>query len=147
MPAKRTRRQFVAASLSSLAASRAFSNRAYAFGANRKVVLGIMGVNGRGRDLAGSFAAQSDCEVAYICDVDQRVMGAAVQTAVDRGGGKFPAPKTVSDFRRILDDKSIDALVIAAPDHWHGPATILACQAGKHVYVEKPPAITAAKAC
>ncbi|MEX0641240.1 MAG: Gfo/Idh/MocA family oxidoreductase [Pirellulales bacterium] len=133
-----TRRQFVASSIISLAAASAASTAARAAGANRKVVLGIMGTNGRGTDLAGSFAAQSDCEVAYICDVDQRALGRGVQAAVDRGGGKHPAPRTVGDFRRILDDKAVDALVIAAPDHWHGPATILACQAGKHVYVEKP---------
>lgn len=103
-------------------------------GAAGRVRLGIMGVNGRGSDLAGSFAKFSDAEIAYICDVDERAIAKGQKAAA----GDRPAPRAVKDFRRILDDPTVDALVIAAPDHWHGPATILACAAGKHVYVEKP---------
>jgi len=73
--------------------------------------------------------------VAYVCDVDQRRLAQASQ-AVDKLTGK--APNAVTDFRRILDDKAVDALVIATCNHWHAPATMLACAAGKHVYVEKP---------
>jgi len=100
-----------------------------------KVVVGVMGVNGRGSSLAEGFSALSGAEVAYLCDVDSR---AADKAAGLLGKKQRGAPKTVKDFRRILDDRNVDALVIAAPDHWHAPATILACAAGKHVYVEKP---------
>jgi predicted dehydrogenase len=104
-------------------------------GANDRVRLGIMGVNSRGSDLARGFTALSGVEVAYICDVDERATPKGMKAA---GEKQRQAPKTVTDFRRILDDPAVDALVIAAPDHWHAPATILACSAGKHVYVEKP---------
>src|SRR5439155_7941624 len=70
-----------------------------------------------------------------ICDVDER----AARRVVELVSKDQSTPvKGVTDFRKALDDKAVDALVIAAPDHWHGPATILACGAGKHVYVEKP---------
>ena len=102
---------------------------------NERIVLGVMGVNGRGSALARGFAAMPDAAVAYICDVDSRVID---KTVAATGENQQRRPQGVEDFRRILDDKSIDALVIAAPNHWHAPATILACSAGKHVYVEKP---------
>jgi predicted dehydrogenase len=104
-------------------------------GANEKVVLGVMGANGRGNDLAHSFVALPGVEVGYVCDVDERAVGKGLAAVKDRQANP---PKVVKDFRRILEDKAVDALVIATPDHWHGPATILACAAGKHVYVEKP---------
>ena len=99
------------------------------------VVVGIMGTNGRGTALSRGFANHPAADVAYVCDVDER--------AIDKANGAVHAvsgqrPKGVKDFRQILDDSSVDALVIAAPDHWHAPAAILACSAGKHVYVEKP---------
>ena len=102
---------------------------------NEKIVLGFMGVNGRGSDLAGGFVNQPNVEVAYICDVDDRAIGKCMTIV---GKKQSQPPKGIKDFRKALEDKSVDALVIAAPDHWHGPATILACAAGKHVYVEKP---------
>jgi predicted dehydrogenase len=99
------------------------------------VVLGVIGTNGRGSALASSFAAVGGARIAYVCDVDERVIDKAA-SAVE---GKQPlSPKRVGDLRRIFDDPSVDAVVIATPDHWHAPATILACAAGKHVYVEKP---------
>jgi predicted dehydrogenase len=102
---------------------------------SEKVILGVMGVNGRGRDLAGSFAANPNAEIAYVCDPDER----AIRTCLARLEGRQErTPQGVRDFRKILDDPAVDALVIAAPNHWHGPAAILACDAGKHVYVEKP---------
>jgi len=103
--------------------------------AQEQVVVGIMGVNGRGSDLARGFARLPDARVAYICDVDSRAVAKAVDAVADVQGDK---PTGVADFRRILDDSSVDVLAIAAPDHWHAPAGILACTAGKHVYVEKP---------
>jgi predicted dehydrogenase len=102
---------------------------------SEKVILGIMGVNGRGRDLANGFTAAGGSEIAYICDVDERAIDKTIAAVTQRQARK---PEAVRDFRKILEDPNVDALVIAAPDHWHGPATILACDAGKHVYVEKP---------
>ncbi|HYW80145.1 MAG TPA: Gfo/Idh/MocA family oxidoreductase, partial [Thermoguttaceae bacterium] len=101
----------------------------------RTITVGVMGMGGRGTTLAQQFQQQPDCEVAYVCGVDQTRLAAGIK-AVEKLSGK--APQGVGDFRRILDDKSVDVLVCAAPDHWHAPATILACSAGKHVYVEKP---------
>jgi predicted dehydrogenase len=117
---------------------------ARAQGANEKLVVGVMGVSraygapkkpGRGSELAMGFARQANCEVAYVCDVDQRHLDAA---AADVAALQSRPPQAVKDFRRILDDKSVDALVIATPDHWHAPAAILAMGAQKHVYCEKP---------
>ena len=102
---------------------------------NEKVVVGIMGVNGRGGALAKGFMSADNAEIGYICDVDSRASD-RVAKAVSETQGK--APQIVTDFRRILDDTDIDALIIAAPNHWHAPATIAGCNAGKHVYVEKP---------
>jgi predicted dehydrogenase len=104
--------------------------------ANEKVVVAIMGTNARGAALAEGFAKLSGAEVAYICDPDDQAIARGIQATLQ--GGQKKKPKGVKDFRQILADKSLDALVIAAPDHWHTPAAIMALQAGKHVYVEKP---------
>ena len=81
------------------------------------------------------FAARPDCEVAYLCDVDESLFPQYV-SEVEKIQHK--RPKVTGDFRRALDDKSIDAIIVATPDHWHALATIWGCQAGKDVYVEKP---------
>jgi len=99
-----------------------------------KLVIGVMGM-GRGSALAKQFQQQPNTEVAYVCDVDKRKLATAAKGVAEIAGR---TPRVVTDVRRILDDKDIDALVCAAPDHWHGPATVLACSAEKHVYVEKP---------
>ena len=99
------------------------------------VVLGVIGTHGRGTALASSFATVGGARIAYVCDVDERVIDKAVSAV---SGKQSQAPTRVTDLRRIFDDPAVDAVVIATPDHWHGPATILACAAGKHVYVEKP---------
>ncbi|WP_345264969.1 Gfo/Idh/MocA family protein [Nibrella viscosa] len=104
--------------------------------ANEKLVVAIMGTNSRGAALCEGFAKLPGAEVAYVCDVDDQAMAKGLK-AVQQGGQKT-TPKGVKDFRRALDDKAVDVLVIAAPDHWHAPASILALKAGKHVYVEKP---------
>lgn len=101
----------------------------------QKITVAIMGIRSRGLALAGVFAAQKDCEIAYLCDVDQRYFEPALKEVAKHTS---KVPKTEKDIRKILEDKSIDAIVIAAPDHWHAPAAIMACKAGKHVYVEKP---------
>ena len=104
-------------------------------GPNDAIVIGVMGMGGRGTSHATGFAALPGVEVAYVCDVDARRAAEAAE-AVKRVGGE--TPKAVGDFRRILDDRAVDALVIATCNHWHAPAAILACAAGKHAYVEKP---------
>jgi len=130
------RRQFLDIAALSAAGVTAASMTAGAAEAkpSARVVIGVMGLS-RGRRLAEGFAKQSGVEVRYVCDVDsERAAGCAA--AVEETGA--PKPKTLGDFRAILDDNEVDALVCAAPNHWHAPATILACDAGKHVYVEKP---------
>jgi predicted dehydrogenase len=100
-----------------------------------RVVMGVMGVNGRGSAIARGMMAAGNTEIAYVCDVDTRAAGRVSQLV---GEVQKKDPKVVGDFRRILDDSGVDVLVVAAPNHWHAPATILGCSAGKHVYVEKP---------
>jgi predicted dehydrogenase len=101
--------------------------------------LAVVGTGGRGTELARLFAQTADVAVTYVCDVDESRMNAAAK-AVEPVAKKVDvaAPKTVADFRKILDDKAVDAVVIATCNHWHAPAAILACTAGKHAYVEKP---------
>ena len=101
----------------------------------KKITVAVMGIRSRGQALAKSFAAQPDCEVAYLCDVDERYFEATLKEVAKH---QTRTPKLEKDIRKVLEDKDIDALVIAAPDHWHAPAAIMALQAGKHVYVEKP---------
>lgn len=101
---------------------------------SKRVVVGIMGLS-RGKSLTDTFARQAGVEVRYVCDTDKDRAASGV-AVVEKAGGK--APQVIGDFRRILDDKEVDVLVCAAPNHWHAPATILGCSAGKHVYVEKP---------
>lgn len=132
------RRDFIASTAAAgitLGASLSSQPCLRAASANSKIIVGVMGLGGRGSYLAQSFAERPDVEVAYLCDVDSRKF-ARTRDAVEEAQGK--APKQVQDFRRILDDKSVDVLVNATPDHWHALASILACQAGKDVFVEKP---------
>ena len=100
-----------------------------------KVVVAVIGVNSRGIVHAQNFAKLENSEVGYICDVDSRVIGRAMQAAAR---SQTKVPQVVSDFRRALDDKAVDAISIATPDHWHAPMTLLALKAGKHVFLEKP---------
>lgn len=102
---------------------------------NERVVVAIMGLNSRGQVHAENFSVAKNAEVGYVCDVDSRVLAASEKLVASR---QPRAPKTAVDIRRVLDDKDVDALVIAAPDHWHTPAALMALAAGKHVYVEKP---------
>ncbi|MCR9292124.1 MAG: Gfo/Idh/MocA family oxidoreductase [bacterium] len=98
------------------------------------VRVGVMGLS-RGQSLAADLAKFEGVEVKYLCDVDKRRSESLARQFQKEVG---VAPEMVGDFRRILDDDDVDALVCAAPNHWHAPATIMACKAGKHVYVEKP---------
>ena len=101
---------------------------------SRKLRVGVMGLK-RGMAHVRGFQAVPDVEIAYVCDVDQNRMAEGVNLA---NAGQATNAKGVTDFRKILDDPLVDILSIAAPNFWHAPASILACQAGKHVYVEKP---------
>ncbi|MDA1049933.1 MAG: Gfo/Idh/MocA family oxidoreductase [Planctomycetota bacterium] len=100
--------------------------------ANGKLVVGLIGCGGRGTHDAGLFKNLTNVEVAYVCDVDESRREAAAKSL---GIG---SSRSVHDLRRVLDDKAVDAVIVTTPDHWHSPASILACDAGKHVYVEKP---------
>jgi predicted dehydrogenase len=113
---------------------------AFAVGAGRgsaadRVSVGLIGAGGMGTNHLRLLAKRRDVEVAYVCDVDRDRLDEA-KSIVEKVSGK--APKGVTDLRRILDDREVEAVWIATPDHWHAPAAILALKAGKHVYVEKP---------
>jgi predicted dehydrogenase len=101
---------------------------------SQKVTIGLMGLN-RGMEVAAALEKQPGVVIKYVCDVDSRRADKAKAQLEGRGKQR---PQAITDFRRILDDPEVDALYCGAPNHWHGPATILACHAGKHVYVEKP---------
>ena len=104
-------------------------------GANELIRVAVIGCNSRGASMAGTFARQKNTEVVYICDVDDIAMQKGIKSVKEVTGKE---PKGVRDFRKILEDKDLDAVYIAAPDHWHAPASILSLKAAKHVYVEKP---------
>jgi predicted dehydrogenase len=104
--------------------------------ANEKIVLGLIGAGGRGSNLAADFVARGDCHFACVSDCDAGRFASLAQALVTSQGS---APRGVQDYRQVLDDKSVDAVIVATPDHWHALATIRACQALKDVYVEKPP--------
>lgn len=97
--------------------------------------IGLMGAGGRGKQLVSTYSKLKGTQIAAVCDPDRDRLAVA---ATEIGKLTESDPKAETDFRKLLDDKSIDILICAAPNHWHGPATILACSAGKHVYVEKP---------
>ena len=139
----KSRRSFIKKSATALAAISAggvlpgFSAKSYSsiIGANEKVILAVMGVNSRGKALSATFLKQENTDIIYVCDVDSRAE-AACSDSIEKLGKRRPAASP--DFRKALEDKNLDAIIIATPDHWHAPAAILAARAGKHVYLEKP---------
>jgi predicted dehydrogenase len=102
---------------------------------NDNVRVAIMGCNGRGMDHIAGYLAVPNVEIAYICDVDDRALAKGIAAVAKKQERR---PQGAKDIRRVLEDREVDAVSIAVPDHWHAPAAILACAAGKHVYVEKP---------
>jgi predicted dehydrogenase len=104
--------------------------------AAEKVHLAVLGIRSRGHVLATALAQRPDCRVGWLCDADSALFESRAENVAKAQGG--PAPKCAQDFRRALDDKSVDALVVATPDHWHGLATVWACQARKDVFVAAP---------
>lgn len=112
----------------------AASRRAVA-SAEEKITLGFIGLGGRGEALLQGFAQRPDCEIAALCDVNRERLHTVQKYAEEQFGSKIAV---YEDLRKMLKVKSIHAVVIATPDHWHSLASVWACQAGKHVYVEKP---------
>ncbi|TMI70686.1 MAG: Gfo/Idh/MocA family oxidoreductase [Bacteroidetes bacterium] len=107
------------------------------FGKNapsNKVIVAVMGVNSRGAYLAECFSQLANVEVAYLCDVEEK----AIANGMKPFANAARKPTVVKDIRELVNKKDFDALVVAAPDHWHAPAAILGITHGKHVYVEKP---------
>lgn len=127
-----SRRTFVAGAggvvVSHLAAKQAMA-------ANDKLRIAVIGTHGRGKDHIQGIMKQPDAEVVTLCDVDLNVGNERAAQFEQKYGKKV---KVVQDLRRVFDDKDIDAVTIATPNHWHSLAAIWACQAGKDVYVEKP---------
>jgi predicted dehydrogenase len=128
------RRQFLEGTLAGMAAvsaARAQAPGLGTLGANERFQVGSIGTGGQGCYHISRWIKMPDVKVAMVCDVDQshRENGAKLAGS---------SPKMTKDFREVLDRKDIDAVLIATPDHWHTPIAIRACQAGKHVYVEKP---------
>lgn len=140
---KDSRREFIKKSLAATTALTvggvlpAFSAKSYRkiLGANERIKVSVMGVNSRGLALALNFASQPNAEVLHICDVDKMAAEKCIAAVTEV---QKKTPKNTPDFRKSLEDKDLDVLVVAAPDHWHAPAAILACRAGKDVYLEKP---------
>jgi predicted dehydrogenase len=122
------RRIFLKASVAAAALSRPV------LGANERIQMGLIGCGTRGLMDAGFFGRHEDCVFIAACDVYKTRLDQVVKK-LSEGGGKVDA---YEDYRRLLDRKDIDAVLVATPDHWHSPMTLDACAAGKDVYVEKP---------
>ena len=139
-----TRREFVrhsALAVTAAAVAGPFirSVRAGEPGPNDKIRLGLIGSGSMGCGDLDCFFGNPEVDCAVICDVDDAMIAKGLEICAKRGRKK---PDTVKDFRHVLDRKDVDAVLIATPDHWHALPTVLACQAGKDVYVEKPLAKT-----
>jgi predicted dehydrogenase len=141
MTTRQTRRRFLqtTATASAIFAAPYFIP-ARAFGANERVNLGFIGVKNRGLQNMDGFnvlakdGGKLNCTAAALCDVDSHVLASAA-ARVEKAGNK---PQVDGDYRRMLDRKDIDAIVVSTPDHWHALMAIDACRAGKDVYCEKP---------
>ncbi len=144
-PIRRNRRSFLRSAVSTTAvAASAFAAPMIlprrVFGANERIAVGAIGVKNQGSGNIKRFLG-AGADVVAICDVDSNVAAAAVDI-VKKG---HPEPKTFGDYRQLLEEKGIDAVVITTPDHWHALMTIDACKAGKDVYCEKPLSLTIAE--
>ncbi len=130
------RRSFLAkSSLGAAAVAMPAISASGASSANETVVLATIGCGGRGSRLTRNFSDREDCKIAAVCDVDRGRSG-RLSDQIGSSSGKKPTPFT--NYRRVLDDKDVDGIVVGTPDHWHGLLTVFGCQAGKDVYVEKP---------
>ena len=132
------RRDFLGSSTAGLAAMGGITFLAHperVFGANDRVRVAICGLHGRGRDHLHNYSQIKNAQIAGLCDIDENVLRQRL-AQMDKMG--LPKPVTYIDIRKLLEDKSIDAISIATPNHWHSLMAIWGCQAGKDVYVEKP---------
>ena len=135
---KRTRRQFLQESMLVAAASATPMISSAAKGqtsANEKLLCAVIGCKGRGGSLIGAFSGRKDCQIAYIVDIDEKV-GQDRCNSIEKKTGK--RPKFVKDMRRVFDDKSVDFIGTATPNHWHALCGVWAMQAGKDAFIEKP---------
>lgn len=132
-----TRRRFLESSLAAAATITVAGTKSSGnvLGANDTVRIGIAGLNGRGGEHVGQFSKMKNVEIAYLIDPDTRTYKGRLKTIA---GANKPEPVCVQDVRKALEDKTLDAISIATPNHWHALMTIWGCQAGKDVYVEKP---------
>ena len=137
---RHTRRNFIKrATVAGLATSFTIAGTkasARVLGANDRLRIGVCGLNGRGQSHAGSFIGMKDVELAYVIDPDSRVKDRALKSYSKRAKGY--TIKGIADVREALDDKNLDAISVATPNHWHSLMVIWAAQAKKHCYVEKP---------
>lgn len=131
-----TRRDFLAGATAAGLMSAPGISASRVYRANERVAVALIGCGGRGLDHCKSWPAIPDVEIVAVCDPDSSRAEAAAAAVEKASSGR--RPRTAADFRKVLDDKSIDAVIVATCNHWHAPATIMACAAGKHVYCEKP---------
>jgi len=146
----RTRRKFLTESIGAVAGSawlqasgRAQATSSKVLGANDRIRVALVGCGGMGRGDLKDFLRIKDTECVALCDVDDEQSQKTLK-ATEEQTSQRPALVT-KDFRRVLDLKDLDAVIVATPDHWHALPTVLACQAGKDVYCEKPLSITIAE--
>jgi len=104
-------------------------------GANDRINIAVVGVRSRGRAHTKAASHTDKLKVSHVCDVDQEILRGHLDYCSEEIGY---SPETETDFRRLLENKDVDAITIATPEHWHAPMAIMAMQAGKHVYLEKP---------
>ncbi|MBI5691517.1 MAG: Gfo/Idh/MocA family oxidoreductase [Verrucomicrobia bacterium] len=135
-----TRRSFLrqsALAAGSMAVLSGTSSSGRVIGANDRLRIAVAGLNGRGKSHLSGWLEQPNVEIAYVIDPDQKVLDRTLKSLKEKTAGKYTT-KGVTDVRRALEDKNLDALSVATPNHWHTLMTIWGAQAGKHVYVEKP---------
>ncbi|MFO0840843.1 MAG: Gfo/Idh/MocA family oxidoreductase [Gemmataceae bacterium] len=132
-----SRRKFVQGSLAAAATVTLAGTKSSAkvLGASDTIRVAVAGLNGRGGAHVSALAGMKGVQVVCLVDPDTRTFDKRIKQVEKLGGN---TPRTEQDIRRVLEDKSIDAVTVATPNHWHAPITIWACQAGKDVYVEKP---------
>src|SRR6202021_3728944 len=129
------RREFVKTTAAAAIAAPFISALGRAHSPNDTINLAVIGLRSRGQAHLQGFRKNPGVRIATFCDIDERLFPEALTRL---GEVTQQKPATETDLRRVLDDKNIDAVTIATPDHWHAPAAVWACQAGKNVYVEKP---------
>ena len=136
---KTTRRKFLKNSLAASAALSLYGCQSAprVIGANNRLRIAVAGLHGRGKNHIQGWLGQDNVEIAYLIDPDKEVLADRLRDLKAKTEGRFTC-KGVADVREALDDKNLDAISIATPNHWHSLMTIWAAQAGKHVYVEKP---------